>query len=77
MNTRVQDLVTQASRLPPDDQAALLAALHDLIVIPDPGWEAAWVDESLDRLDGHRRGVLESVDSDEAMAVLRKKHDLP
>jgi len=77
MNSRVQDLVTQASRLPPDDQAALLAALYDLIVIPDPGWETAWMGECLDRLDAHRRGDLESVESDEAMAALRKKHDLP
>jgi hypothetical protein len=76
MNTRIQELVDRARQLPPDEQATLLSALHDLVTPFDPAWEAAWVSESLDRLGAHRRGELEAVDSDEAMAELRKKHGI-
>jgi len=75
MNTRVQALVEQARRLPPEEQATLLSVLYELVTPPDPAWEAAWVSESLDRLAAYRRGELEAVDSDEAMAGLRKMKD--
>jgi len=74
MNTRIQDLVDRARQLPPEEQATLLSALHDLVTPPDSAWEAAWASESLDRLEAHRRGELEAVDSDDAMADLRRKH---
>jgi hypothetical protein len=76
MNARIQDLVDRARQLPPDEQVALLSALHELVLPPDPAWEAAWVSESLDRLAAYRRGEPEAVDSDEATAELRKEHGL-
>ncbi|WP_295391141.1 addiction module protein [uncultured Thiodictyon sp.] len=76
MNSRIHNLVERARRLAPAEQAALLSALHDMVAPPDPAWEAAWVNESLDRLAAYGRRELEAVDSDEAMAQLRKKHGL-
>jgi hypothetical protein len=74
MNTRIHDLVERARQLPPEEQATSLSALHDMVAPPAPAWEAAWVSESLDRLAAYRRGELEAVDSDEAIADLGKKH---
>ena len=68
MNTQVQELVAQAAQLPPEDQATLLTALHDLVFPSDPAWETAWVDECQDRLDAYDRGAMAPVDSDQAMA---------
>lgn len=76
MNTQVQELVAQAAQLPPEDQATLLTALHDLVFPSDPTWETAWVNECQDRLDAYERGAMASVDSDQAMAALREKHGL-
>ena len=63
MNTQVQELVAQAAQLPPEDQATLLTALHDLVFPSDPTWETAWVDECLDRLDADGCSEMDSVDS--------------
>lgn len=76
INTKVQDLVAQAAQLPGEDQAALLAALQDLLARPDPDWEPAWTRECLDRLNAYDRGELAAVESDQAMDVLRRKHGL-
>jgi len=38
--------------------------------------EAAWAKECEDRLAAYQRGEIKAVDSDEAMAFLRKKHGL-
>jgi len=37
MNIRVQALVEQARRLPPEEQATLLSVLHELVTPPGPG----------------------------------------
>jgi len=76
MKTTVPDMVAQARQLPAEEQAALLAALHELVAAPGPDWDAAWAQECQDRLEAYRRGDLEAVDADEAMAALRRKHGL-
>jgi putative addiction module component (TIGR02574 family) len=74
MKMSVPDMVAQAKQLPAEEQAALLAALHDLVAPPKPDWEAAWAQECQDRLAAYRRGDMDALDSDEAMAALRRKH---
>jgi len=74
MKTSVPDMVAQARQLPAEEQAALLAALHELVAPPGPDWEAAWGQECQDRLAAYRRGEMEALDSDEAIAALRRKH---
>ena len=74
MKTSVPDMLAQAKQLPAEEQAALLAALHELVVPLGPDWEAAWAHEGQDRLAAYRRGEMEALDSDEVMAALRRKH---
>lgn len=76
MNTRIDTLVEQAKGLSPAEQAALAEALYELVNPSDPEWEAAWAKECADRLAAYKNGQVEAVDSDEAMAFLRKKHGL-
>ncbi len=76
MNTRIDSLVEQAKGLAPAEQAALAEALYEMVNPPDPEWEAAWAKECADRLAAYQSGEIKAVDSDEAMAFLRKKHGL-
>jgi len=76
MNTRIDTLVEQAKELTPAEQAALAEALYEMVNPPDPEWEAAWTKECEDRLAAYQRGEIKALDSDEAMAFLRKKHGL-
>lgn len=74
MKMSVPDMVAQARQLPAEEQAALLAALHELVAPPGPDWEATWAQECQDRLAAYQRGEMDALDSDEAMAALRRKH---
>ncbi|MDO8292015.1 MAG: addiction module protein [Gallionella sp.] len=76
MNTQIESLVEQAKGLSPEEQAILAEALYEMVNPPDPEWEAAWAKECEGRLAAYQRGEIEAVDSDEAMAFLRKKHGL-
>ncbi|MDH4286857.1 MAG: addiction module protein [Gallionella sp.] len=76
MNTQIESLVKQARNLSPEEQAILAETLYEMINPPDPAWEEAWAKECESRLAAYQKGEIESVDSDEAMAFLRKKHGL-
>jgi len=76
MKTNLSDVVAQAKQLPAEDQATLLATLHELVAPPAADWDAAWAQECGDRLAAYRRGEIAAVDADEAMATLRARHGL-
>ena len=76
MNTQIESLVEQARRLSAEDQAVLAETLYEMVNPTDPEWEAAWAKECAERLEAYQSGEIEAVDSDEAMAILRKKHGL-
>ncbi|MCR4304051.1 MAG: addiction module protein [Gallionella sp.] len=76
MNTQIESLVEQARGLSPEEQAILAETLYEMVNPTDPEWETAWAKECEDRLKAYQRGEIEAIDSDEAMALLRKKHGL-
>jgi hypothetical protein len=76
MTSSVDTVLAEARKLAPQDQAALLYSLHELVAPADPNWEAAWDQECADRLAAYRRGEIEAIDSEQAMMELRRKHAL-
>lgn len=76
MNTQIESLVEQARGLSPEEQAILAETLYEMVNPTDPEWEAAWAKECEGRLAAYQRGEIKATDSDEAMALLSKKHGL-
>ena len=76
MSATVDTVVSMAKQLPPEDQAALLSSLYELVAATPTEWEAVWDRECADRLSAYRRGALDAVDSAPAMQELRRKHGL-
>lgn len=76
MNTQIESLVNQAKGLTPEEQAILAETLYEMVNPTDPEWEAAWAKECEDRLQAYQRGEIKTIDSEEAMALLRKKYSL-
>lgn len=74
MNTRIEELVRQASTLTAEEQAILAEKLYEMVNPPDPEWESAWEREAEDRLAAYERGEMTA--SEDAMERLRKKHGL-
>lgn len=76
MTAQIESLVAQARQLSAEEQAVLAETLYEMVNPTDPEWEAAWARECKERLAAYDSGEIEAVDSDEAMALLRKKHGL-
>ena len=76
MSITVESIVSIAKQLPPEDQAALLSSLYELVAPAPTEWEAAWDRECADRLSAYRTGAIDAVDSVQAMQELRRKHGL-
>lgn len=76
MTAQIESLVAQARQLSAEEQAVLAETLYEMVNPTDPEWEAAWTRECQERLAAYDSGEIEAVDSDEAMALLRKKHGL-
>jgi hypothetical protein len=76
MSVTVETVVSIAKQLPPEDQAALLSSLYELVAPTHKEWEAAWDRECNDRLSAYRAGAIDAVDSAQAIQELRRKHGL-
>lgn len=76
MGITVEGLVEQARLLPLEEQAILSERLFEMLSPPDLEWEAEWIEECRDRMAAIERGEMETLDSDEVMARLRRKHGL-
>jgi hypothetical protein len=71
MTNRVEELIKQARKLKPEEQAELLQAMHELIAPVDPQWEAAWIEECEARLSEYERGDAQAEDAAVVLARLR------
>jgi class 3 adenylate cyclase len=76
MSVTVETVVSIAKQLPPEDQAALLSSLYELVAPMHKEWEGAWDRECHDRLSAYWAGAIDAVDSVQAMQELRRKHGL-
>lgn len=76
MSVTVETVVSIAKQLQPEDQAALLSSLYELVAPTTGEWEDAWGRECTDRLSAYRRGAIDAIDSAQAMQELRSKHGL-
>ena len=76
MSVSVDTVVSMAKQVPPEDQAALLSSLCELVAPTTTEREAVWDRECAGRLSAYRRGPLDAVDSTQAMHELRSKHGL-
>ena len=74
MTSRVDSLLEQVKALSEEEQAQLLAELHDLLSPPDPEWEKAWAEECERRVAALDRGETTAEDADVVMARLRAKY---
>lgn len=68
------DMVAQdALVLPPDQRLLLARRLLDSVELdPEPGAEAAWQEEIVQRIDRYRAGESKSVPAGEVFARLRQ-----
>jgi hypothetical protein len=73
MTNRVEELIKQARKLKPEEQAELLQAMHELIAPVDPQWEAAWIEECEARLSEYERGDAQAEDAAVVLARLRRR----
>ena len=73
MTNRLDSLLEQAKALTLDEQAQLLAELHDLVSPPDPEWEKAWADECERRAGALDRGETSAENADVVMGRLRAR----
>ncbi len=74
MTSRIELLLEQVKALSPEEQAQLLAELHDLVSPPDPEWEKAWADECERRAAALERGETTAEDAAVVMTRLRAKY---
>ncbi len=68
MNERVKQLTEAASRLAPEDRAALVDGILETFDATDPKLDRLWIDEAKDRLAAFRRGEATSFDADDVLA---------
>lgn len=76
MKDAIEDVISRVSALTPQQQAVVLARIHELVNPPDPQWADAWAAECRDRLAALERGEIETFDADELMAELEAKYEL-
>jgi putative addiction module component (TIGR02574 family) len=67
-------LKEEALKLSPFERAQLIDALwQSLDPVEQQAIDQAWTEESKDRLDAYRRGEVEALDGDHALAELKEK----
>lgn len=72
MSSRFDDIEKQARTLSREEKAALARVLLDeLDPVNEPGVDELWLEEARRRYDAYRRGEVQSVHGDEAMARAR------
>ena len=75
MNERIKKLTEEAVGLTPAERVELIEGLLQSLDSLDPRVDRLWVEEASDRLAAYRRGDLEPLDLDAAIAGLRHKHE--
>ena len=74
MNSQFDEVEKRVHALSRQENAALARALIDeLDPVNEPGVEALWLEEARRRYDAYRRGGMEKVSGDEAMARARSR----
>jgi hypothetical protein len=73
MTNRVEELLEQARKLTPEEQAELFQAVHELIAPVDPQWETAWIEECEARLAEYERGGALAEDAAAVLGRLRAR----
>ena len=68
MNERVKRLAGEAALLTATERAELIDEIMQSLDAPEPANDAAWAREAADRLEAFRRGEIDSVGLDEALA---------
>ena len=68
MNERIKKLTEEASLLPPVERAELVEGILQSLDSSDASLDRLWAEEAEDRLAAYRRGEIEAVDFDEALA---------
>ena len=72
MSSQFDDLEKQARTLSREEKAALARVLIDeLDPVNEPGVDELWLEEARRRYDAYRRGEMQSISGDEAMARAR------
>lgn len=77
MSTQLEIVFEAAKQLSTEEQVALAARLFELLNPRDPEWEAAWLAECEARVAAVERGEMEVYDSEDVMAELRAKYNIP
>ncbi len=74
MSSRFDDLEKQARTLSREEKAALARVLIDeLDPVNESGVDELWLKEARRRYDAYRRGEIEPISGDEAMARARNR----
>lgn len=74
MSSQFDDLEKRVRALSREEKAALARVLIDqLDPINEPGVEELWLEEARRRYDAYRKGEIQSIPGDEAMARARSR----
>ena len=74
VSSQFDDLEKQVRALSREEKAALARVLIDeLDPVNEPGVEELWLEEARRRYDAYRRGEVQAVPGDEAMARARSR----
>lgn len=73
MSVPADNLLQEASQLPPDKRAALVEDLIASLDKPNAALDALWLKEAEDRMAAYRAGELEAVDAEQVFAELGKQ----
>ena len=74
MSSQFDDLEKQVCALSREEKAALARVLIDqLDPVNEPGVEELWLEEARRRYDAYRKGEIQSIPGDEAMARARSR----
>jgi putative addiction module component (TIGR02574 family) len=74
MSSQFDDIEKRARALSREEKAALARVLIDeLDPVNEPGVEELWLEEARRRYDAYRKGEIESIPGDEAMARARNR----
>jgi hypothetical protein len=74
MSSQFDDLEKRARSLSREEKAALARVLIDeLDPVNEPGVDELWLEEARRRYDANRRGEMQSIPGDEAMARARSR----
>lgn len=74
MSSQFDDFEKRARALSREEKAALaLVLIDELDPVKEPGVDELWLEEARRRYDAYRRGEMNSVPGDEAMARARSR----